>query len=418
MRIRKVKWTRADGSVGIGYQADAGRDPFTSKRRRKTFPSRGEAKQWLEQGAKRPAKSAKGKTLSEIGALYVTDRKAAGRERSTYEKYDQHFKQHINKLAFKFEQGDPPEDERFDGVTFGAMRPSEMRPRHFMQLKAALVATRSHAMALRIWSTLTAALDHAVAAEVIGANVAGSIKIDRRPRETQEPVEIPSKAEIGAILEAAQPANGEPIFVGQAMITLTLTTGLRPSEMRALQWSRISIDAAPFLVKVAERVDQWMEVGAPKSASGYREIPLPESTAKLLREWKLKCPKSGELNLVFPNTAGSYQNLSNIHNRIWTPFQIAIGLCDPKLGDDGAQLVDKDGKPLFQSRYTWYALRHAYASMQIELGITPKKLQHWMGHASIQTTMDLYGHLWADHDGDSQNMVAMDVWLRSLPNQK
>jgi integrase len=38
--------------------------------------------------------------------------------------------------------------------------------------------------------------------------------------------------------------------------------------------------------------------------------------------------------------------------------------------------------------------RHTAASLMIQAGYPPKMLQEIMGHASITTTLDLYGHLY------------------------
>jgi integrase len=42
---------------------------------------------------------------------------------------------------------------------------------------------------------------------------------------------------------------------------------------------------------------------------------------------------------------------------------------------------------------TFHSLRHTYAALMLAAGVSPKYLQEQMGHASIQTTLDLYGHL-------------------------
>ena len=41
-------------------------------------------------------------------------------------------------------------------------------------------------------------------------------------------------------------------------------------------------------------------------------------------------------------------------------------------------------------------LRHTYASLLIAQGAHPKYIQAQLGHASIQTTLDRYGHLMPD----------------------
>jgi integrase len=46
------------------------------------------------------------------------------------------------------------------------------------------------------------------------------------------------------------------------------------------------------------------------------------------------------------------------------------------------------------SRFRVHDLRHTAASLMIQAGYPPKMLQEIMGHASITTTLDLYGHLY------------------------
>ena len=46
------------------------------------------------------------------------------------------------------------------------------------------------------------------------------------------------------------------------------------------------------------------------------------------------------------------------------------------------------------TRFRIHDLRHTAASLMIQAGYPPKMLQEIMGHASITTTLDLYGHLY------------------------
>jgi integrase len=45
-------------------------------------------------------------------------------------------------------------------------------------------------------------------------------------------------------------------------------------------------------------------------------------------------------------------------------------------------------------RFRIHDLRHTASSLMIQAGYPPKMLQAIMGHASITTTLDLYGHLY------------------------
>lgn len=50
----------------------------------------------------------------------------------------------------------------------------------------------------------------------------------------------------------------------------------------------------------------------------------------------------------------------------------------------------------------FHALRHAAASGWIASKIDLKRLQVWIGHESIQLTLDTYGHLLADQERDAE----------------
>lgn len=56
----------------------------------------------------------------------------------------------------------------------------------------------------------------------------------------------------------------------------------------------------------------------------------------------------------------------------------------------------------------WSLLRHVYASLQIEQGVTPKRLQKLIGHATLKMTLYTYGHLWPDEDADRARARGME----------
>jgi integrase len=127
-----------------------------------------------------------------------------------------------------------------------------------------------------------------------------------------------------------------------------------------------------------------------------RDIPLAPLVANTLKQWQVECPK-GELGLVFPNTLGNIETMSNIHARCWTPLQIKCGL----IADAG------------EARYGFHMLRHAAASLFIKyLSWTPKRLQAVMGHASITMTFDRYGHLFENVEADRDAMAKIEAAIR------
>jgi len=77
--------------------------------------------------------------------------------------------------------------------------------------------------------------------------------------------------------------------------------------------------------------------------------------------------------LVFTMPGGSVMRLSNWRRSTLIPARRRAGLSD---------------------RFRVHDLRHTAASLMIQAGYPPKMLQEILGHASITTTLDLYGHLY------------------------
>jgi len=73
-------------------------------------------------------------------------------------------------------------------------------------------------------------------------------------------------------------------------------------------------------------------------------------------------------------------------------------------------LVDETGEPLFD----FHALRHFPASLWIEAGFTPKRLQDLLGHSSIQMTFDRYGHLFPSVEDDHAKFARIEREIGSV----
>jgi integrase len=122
-------------------------------------------------------------------------------------------------------------------------------------------------------------------------------------------------------------------------------------------------------------------------------IPLADAVVSELRKWKLRCPKT-ELDLVFPSKAGKPLSHSILHKLHLWPIADAAGI----------------------PRYTSHALRHCAASLWIEQRVSPKRIQRWIGHSSIQVTFDTYGHLFEQADADTAVMQAVEREVLGAPD--
>src|SRR5262249_35586908 len=142
---------------------------------------------------------------------------------------------------------------------------------------------------------------------LVAQNVAQPVSVEMDNRDKPRPkigVDIPDKDEIRSIAEHCKP-NFRPLFLTAAF------TGMRASELRGLVWS--CCDFTENKIHVTQRADRYNSMGAPKSKTGHRVIPMAPPVRNALLEWREQCPKS-KLDLVFPSKVGTIQYLANI----WT----------------------------------------------------------------------------------------------------
>ena len=96
------------------------------------------------------------------------------------------------------------------------------------------------------------------------------------------------------------------------------------------------------------------------------------------RTERSECPTPQPDGLVFP----TYRTENVIGHSVlldtaWYPMLRKLGMVD---ADDN-------------TRYGFHSLRHFFASIMIQAGVLPNRLQELMGHASVQVTLTLYAHL-------------------------
>jgi integrase len=236
----------------------------------------------------------------------------------------------------------------------------------------------------------------------VAQNVAtpARIKISSRDKKKlRVEVDVPSKAEVGAMLQSCD-GRARARFVTAAL------AGLRASELRALLGE--DIDFAGRKLYVRRRADWWGTLGAVKTENGNRDVPMTPLLINTLKAWRLACPPlsasgaPGALDLVFPGRDGKVAS----HTTVQADFDAVQRLA-------GIVVVDANG--VLQPKYGLHALRHFFASWGIEQGFAPKRLQQMLGHGSIQMTYDRYGHWLGDEEDDHTRLAKGEASLFGLP---
>jgi integrase len=222
--------------------------------------------------------------------------------------------------------------------------------------------------ARKILATLHGVLEYAISQDWIATNAAHGVKVIGPRGEGTRKVVPPSKDDLRIIIDAADP-------VTRLMLIFAASTGARAREQWAARWKDVDLDKGGL--RISRRVDVYGEEGAPKTAAGMRMVPLSAPLVSALKAWKLGSQYSKPEDLIFPNRQGVHIGHDNLVKRRFTPLFEATKI----------------------AQFNWHGLRHFAVSTWIEAGLSPKTVQTFAGHASLQVTMDRYGHLFpsADH---------------------
>jgi integrase len=183
----------------------------------------------------------------------------------------------------------------------------------------------------------------------------------RIEREFLEPQEIQ------ALLAAATPPN-------DTLLHVAVYTGLRRGELFALQWGDVDWgtgkDGGRIWVK---RSCYQGKITTPKTESSIRVVDVPQRTLDELMVYReMFPPRAG--GFIFRTDKGTPIDPDNWSKRRFIPILEQAGLRQVGL----------------------HALRHTYASLLINQGESIKYVSRQLGHASIQITADLYGHLFRE----------------------
>jgi integrase len=154
--------------------------------------------------------------------------------------------------------------------------------------------------------------------------------------------------------------------------------GLRWGEGAAIRRKRVDLDAARITVaeSLAE-VNGRTSFGETKT-NRIRNVALPAFLVEELHTHLTDVVDTPDA-LIFTAPRGGPLSLSNFKRRVWWPSLEGAGL--PR----ALRIHD---------------LRHTCATMLISRGVHPKAIQHHLGHANIDITMNRYGHLLPDQFND------------------
>jgi integrase len=168
----------------------------------------------------------------------------------------------------------------------------------------------------------------------------------------------------------------------RAVWATAIYAGLRLGELQALSWENVDFGAG--VLRVEWSWDKKAGLVAPKSSAGRRTVPISGVLSDHLASHQALSDDCA--GLVFGRSATRPFSDSAVRSRakrIWTAAgRTPLGLHEG---------------------------RHTYASLMIAAGINAKELATYMGHRSITTTMDRYGHLFPGSERAAADLL--DAYL-------
>lgn len=189
---------------------------------------------------------------------------------------------------------------------------------------------------------------------------------------------MPQPEQVAALIAAA-PQKDRAIWATAGL------AGLRLGELQALRWRDVDLTAG--LIRVRRSYARKHGVGAAKSYAGERDVPIFAALRPHLEAMKRGKPDAPVFPPDGPRAEAFHPGkLTERADRAWA----AAGV----------------------ERFTPHECRHGAASVWIEAGVIPRRVQKWLGHADISTTFGIYGKLLDRSEPESVSKV--DSYLAAV----
>lgn len=180
----------------------------------------------------------------------------------------------------------------------------------------------------------------------------------------------------------------------QPLVMFLFGTGLRFGEATALKIR--DLDLPGKSVAVSRAWKRGNVLGPPKSRKSVRTVPLSPELVKTLAQL-VKDRDPGEW--LFTNQRGGPVRHPTFLENAWNP---AVRLANGEPAQAGKRIGRrrdaqgeeiKPAKTPLGKRPTAHDARHTYASWLLAAGVPINVVQACLGHESITTTVDTYGHV-------------------------
>lgn len=252
---------------------------------------------------------------------------------------------------------------KLGGRKLRELRPDEVD--EWLRERSAVLATST---LRRVRWLLSRAVTRAIRRGMVDRNVVDLCEVPRgRPGRRSKSLTL---QQAQAVLERTR---DDPLH---CYIVMSLLTGARTEELRALRWEHVHLDAEPPHVEV------WRSVRAgedTKTRKSRRTLALPSLAGQQLRVHKarqardrLKAESWADPGLVFATRAGTQMDAANVRRDFRRALKPVPGI-DP-------------------NAWTPREMRHSFVSLLSASGVGIEDISRLVGHKGTNVTELVYRH--------------------------
>lgn len=202
-----------------------------------------------------------------------------------------------------------------------------------------------------------------------------------------------------------------PVFVHwNPIFTVLLGTGCRIGEVVGLRWSDVdmekrTIDINHSMTYYPRRTDTYkceFKVSLPKTEAGIRILPMMQPVYEALQSEYERQKEDGFCTAVVDGMSGFI--FSNRFGMIHNPAAINRAIRRILEAHNAEEIIKakkEKREPVIIPHFSCHHLRHTFCSRFCENETNIKIIQEIMGHASIETTMDIYAEVNSDKKKES-----------------
>lgn len=175
------------------------------------------------------------------------------------------------------------------------------------------------------------------------------------------------------------------------LIYLTIIFGLRRSEVLGLKWDSVDFDRKFITIKhTVVNYRGTVEKDTTKNKTSRRTYPMNKYIEKMLLD--IKCKENNNRRLFGKEYINNDYIFKWNNGKPYSPDYITAKF---------SKLLKQNNLPHIR----FHDLRHTCASLLIDSNYQLKDIQEWLGHADIQTTANIYGHIDIERKKNISNSI-------------